>query len=117
MFHALLAIGVPASSYSVRNVAPWITTVGAGTIDRDFPALVILSNGQNYTGAWLFKGDALPPKLLSFVYAGNASNNDTEYLCYLETLIPEKVKGKIAHQRGGSESCWWTRNDFGEYGG
>ncbi|CAF1715642.1 unnamed protein product [Brassica oleracea] len=92
--------GVPASSYSVRNVAPWITTVGAGTIDRDFPALVILSNGQNYTGAWLFKGDALPPKLLSFVYAGNASNNDTEYLCYLETLIPEKVKGKIAHQRG-----------------
>ncbi|KAF3569936.1 hypothetical protein F2Q69_00059892 [Brassica cretica] len=32
---------------------------------------------QNYTGASLFKGDALLPKLLSFVYAGNASNNDT----------------------------------------
>ncbi|CAN7089480.1 unnamed protein product [Brassica rapa subsp. narinosa] len=92
------------SSYSVRNVAPWITTVGAGTIDRDFPALVILGNGQNYTGASLFKGDALPPKLLSFVYAGNASNNDTGYLCYPETLIPEKVKGKIVMCEDGGNS-------------
>ncbi|KAL0642556.1 hypothetical protein Bca4012_040846 [Brassica carinata] len=92
------------SSYSVRNVAPWITTVGAGTIDRDFPALVILGNGQNYTGASLFKGDALPPKLLSFVYAGNASNNDTGNLCYPETLIPEKVKGKIVMCEDGGNS-------------
>ncbi|KAL0718509.1 hypothetical protein Bca4012_067831 [Brassica carinata] len=61
---------------SLRNEAPWITTVGAGTIDRDFPALAILGNGKNYTGASLFKGDALPAKLLPFVYAGNASNDD-----------------------------------------
>ncbi|KAF3569294.1 hypothetical protein DY000_02011052 [Brassica cretica] len=92
------------SSYSIRNVAPWITTVGAGTIDRDFPALVILGNGQNYSGASLFKGDALPPKLLSFVYAGNASNNDTGNLCYPETLIPEKVKGKIVMCEDGGNS-------------
>ncbi|KAJ4877846.1 Subtilisin-like protease SBT1.7 [Raphanus sativus] len=92
------------SPFSVRNVAPWITTVGAGTIDRDFPALVILGNGKNYTGASLFKGDALPPKLLSFVYAGNASNNADGYLCYPETLIPERVKGKIVMCEDGGNS-------------
>ncbi|CAH8384964.1 unnamed protein product [Eruca vesicaria subsp. sativa] len=92
------------SPFSVRNVAPWITTVGAGTIDRDFRALVVLGNGKNYTGASLFKGDALPPKLLSFVYAGNASNNDTGNLCYPETLIPEKVKGKIVMCEDGGNS-------------
>ncbi|KAF8101054.1 hypothetical protein N665_0211s0043 [Sinapis alba] len=80
---------------SLSNVAPWITTVGAGTIDRDFPALVILGNGKNYTGASLFRGDALPAKLLPFIYARNASNDPNGYLCYPGTLIPEKVKGKI----------------------
>ncbi|XWS33524.1 hypothetical protein CRYUN_Cryun22dG0090600 [Craigia yunnanensis] len=28
--------------YSLSNVAPWITTVGAGTLDRDFPVYVSL---------------------------------------------------------------------------
>jgi hypothetical protein len=35
----------PISS-SVTNAAPWITTVGAGTLDRDFPAYVNLKNGK-----------------------------------------------------------------------
>ncbi|KAH0930048.1 hypothetical protein HID58_015775 [Brassica napus] len=75
----------PRSS-DISNVAPWITTVGAGTIDRDFPALVILGNGNNYSGVSLIKGDALP-ELLPFVYAGNASNATNGNFC--------KVKGKI----------------------
>ncbi|KAG2278128.1 hypothetical protein Bca52824_060683 [Brassica carinata] len=84
------------SPFSVTNIAPWITTVGAGTIDRDFPALAILGNGKNYTGVSLFKGDdELPAKLLPFIYAGNASNDAIGYLCFPGTLIPEKVKGKI----------------------
>ncbi|CDY18654.1 BnaA09g07410D [Brassica napus] len=84
------------SPFSLSNVAPWITTVGAGTLDRDFPALVTLGNGKNYTGVSLFKEDDLPSKLLPFVYAGNASNNATYgNFCFPGTLIPEKVKGKI----------------------
>ncbi|CAN0917945.1 Subtilisin-like protease SBT1.7 [Linum grandiflorum] len=75
------------TSYSLSNVAPWITTVGAGTVDRDFPAFVSLGNGQNYSGVSLFKGDSLP--------AGNASNATNGNLCMMGTLIPEKVKGKI----------------------
>ncbi|KAI9165447.1 hypothetical protein LWI28_017836 [Acer negundo] len=83
------------SPFSLSNVAPWITTVGAGTLDRDFPAFVSLGNGQNYSGVSLFKGAALPGKLLPFVYAGNASNATNGNLCMMGTLIPEKVAGRI----------------------
>lgn len=83
------------SSYSLSNVAPWITTVGAGTIDRDFPAYATLGNGLNYSGVSLYRGDSLPNKMLPFVYAGNATNATNGNLCMPDTLIPEKVKGKI----------------------
>ncbi|KAJ0255454.1 Subtilisin-like protease [Hirschfeldia incana] len=94
------------SPFTLSNVAPWITTVGAGTIDRDFPARVTLGNGKSYTGASLFKKDALPPKTLPFVYAGNASNNATYgSYCFPGTLIPEKVKGKIVMcEKGGNDN-------------
>ncbi|XP_021273759.1 subtilisin-like protease SBT1.7 [Herrania umbratica] len=81
--------------YSLSNVAPWITTVGAGTLDRDFPAYVRLGNGRNYSGVSLYKGSPLPGKVLPFVYAGNASNATNGNLCMMGTLIPEKVAGKI----------------------
>lgn len=81
--------------FSLSNLAPWITTVGAGTIDRDFPAFVSLGNGKNFSGVSLYAGDSLPNKMLPFVYAGNASNVTNGNLCMTGTLIPEKVKGKI----------------------
>ncbi|KAL3526858.1 hypothetical protein ACH5RR_011514 [Cinchona calisaya] len=83
------------SSYSLNNMAPWITTVGAGTLDRDFPAFASLGNGKNFSGVSLFKGEPLPSKMLPFVYAGNASNATNGNLCMTGTLIPEMVKGKI----------------------
>ncbi|XP_058228037.1 subtilisin-like protease SBT1.7 [Rhododendron vialii] len=83
------------SPFSLSNVAPWITTVGAGTLDREFPAYVSLGNGMNFSGVSLYKGDSLPTKMLPFVYAGNATNSTNGNLCMTDTLIPEKVKGKI----------------------
>ncbi|XP_057493149.1 subtilisin-like protease SBT1.7 [Actinidia eriantha] len=83
------------SPYSLSNVAPWITTVGAGTLDRDFPAYVSLGSGLNISGVSLYRGDAFPNKMLPFVYAGNASNATNGNLCMIDTLIPEKVSGKI----------------------
>ncbi|XP_024975778.1 subtilisin-like protease SBT1.7 [Cynara cardunculus var. scolymus] len=83
------------TSYSLSNLSPWITTVGAGTLDRDFPAYVSLGNGKNYSGVSLYRGPSLPNKMLPFVYAGNASNSTSGALCMPGTLIPEMVKGKI----------------------
>ncbi|KAM3394655.1 subtilisin-like protease SBT1.7 [Capsicum galapagoense] len=83
------------SPYSLSNVAPWITTVGAGTLDRDFPAYLSLGNGKNFSGVSLYKGAMSLSKMLPFVYAGNASNSTNGNLCMMGTLIPEQVKGKI----------------------
>ncbi|XP_048131509.1 subtilisin-like protease SBT1.7 [Rhodamnia argentea] len=82
------------SSYSLSNTAPWIATVGAGTLDRDFPAFVSLGNGKNFSGVSLFSGSS-KGTLLPFVYAGNVSNATNGNLCMMGTLDPEKVKGKI----------------------
>ncbi|GAV58747.1 Peptidase_S8 domain-containing protein/PA domain-containing protein/Inhibitor_I9 domain-containing protein [Cephalotus follicularis] len=83
------------SSYSLSNVAPWITTVGAGTLDRDFPAYASIGNGQNYSGVSLYRGSELPGKLLPLIYAANASNSTNGNLCMMGTLTPDKVRGKI----------------------
>ncbi|CAN6317647.1 unnamed protein product [Urochloa humidicola] len=85
----------PGSS-TLSNVAPWITTVGAGTLDRDFPAYVSLGNGKNYTGVSLYSGKSLPANTpLPIIYAANASNSTAGNLCMPGTLTPEKVAGKI----------------------
>lgn len=90
-------------SGSLSNLAPWITTVGAGTIDRDFPAYVILGDGRNFTGASLYSGKPLPSKLLSLTYAGKASNMTSGSFCMTGSLNSEDVKGKIVVcDRGGN---------------
>ncbi|KAJ3685507.1 hypothetical protein LUZ61_014671 [Rhynchospora tenuis] len=83
------------SPSTLSNVAPWITTVGAGTLDRDFPAYVVLGNGKNYSGVSLYSGKPLSNSPLPLIYAGNATNSSSGSLCMPNTLIPEKVAGKI----------------------
>lgn len=83
------------SAGSLSNVAPWITTVGAGTLDRDFPAYVTLGNGKNFSGVSLYSGKPLSDLLVPLVYAANASNSSSGSLCMTDTLTPDKVKGKI----------------------
>jgi subtilisin family serine protease len=41
-------------SYTVVNTAPWIFTVAASNIDRDFQSSVLLGNGKTYTVRYLF---------------------------------------------------------------
>ncbi|XP_018835980.1 subtilisin-like protease SBT1.5 [Juglans regia] len=47
---------------SVTNISPWVTTVGAGTIDRDFPADVKLGNGKIIPGVSVYGWPALTPR-------------------------------------------------------
>lgn len=83
------------SSESLSNVAPWITTVGAGTLDREFPAYTILGNGKKFTGVSLYSGKPLSNSLIPLVYAGKVSNTTSGSLCLAGSLVPEKVAGKI----------------------
>ncbi|KAL2345987.1 hypothetical protein Fmac_007272 [Flemingia macrophylla] len=79
---------------TVTNVAPWVTTVGAGTIDRDFPADVVLGNGKVIAGVSVYGGPGLTPgRMYPLVYAG--SDGYSSSLCLEGSLEPNSVKGKI----------------------
>lgn len=80
---------------AISNTAPWIMTVGASTIDREFPAPVVLGNGKNYRGSSLYKGKMLGNKQLPLVYGKTASINETANICAPGSLDPVMVTGKI----------------------
>ncbi|KAG6412570.1 hypothetical protein SASPL_125252 [Salvia splendens] len=98
---------------TVSNVSPWMMTVGASTIDRTFPADLVLGNGRVITGVSLYSGPPLPKKtFLPLIYAGNASiggdatkragsfSSDT---CLDGSLDENAVRGKIVVcDRGGN---------------
>ncbi|XP_058737534.1 subtilisin-like protease Glyma18g48580 [Vicia villosa] len=83
---------------SVVNVAPWVFTIAASTLDRDFSSTITFGNNQQVTGASLFVN--LPPnKAFTLILAtdgklANATNRDAR-LCRPGTLDPSKVKGNI----------------------
>ncbi|KAF9622788.1 hypothetical protein IFM89_034023 [Coptis chinensis] len=79
---------------SVTNLAPWITTVGAGTIDRNFPSYVILGNGKKLSGVSLYSGLPLNGKMFPLVYPGKSGFLSAS-LCMESSLDPKLVNGKI----------------------
>ncbi|KAG6496890.1 hypothetical protein ZIOFF_044766 [Zingiber officinale] len=84
---------------TAANIAPWIITVGASTIDRQFPADVILGDGSTFVGVSLYSGDPLDSTYLSLVYAGDFGSR----LCIPGLLNSTMVAGKIVLcERGGN---------------
>lgn len=82
------------NTMSVTNLAPWITTVGAGTIDRNFPAEIVLGNGKRISGVSLYAGKPLEKGMYPVVYPGKAGTLSVS-LCMENSLDPKEVKGKI----------------------
>lgn len=83
---------------SLTNVSPWITTVGASTMDREFPATVKLRTGTSVTGVSLYQGRRVlgSRKQYPLVYmGGNSSSPDPSSLCLEGTLDAHAVAGKI----------------------
>ncbi|KAM7262540.1 hypothetical protein ACFE04_000223 [Oxalis oulophora] len=84
---------------TVSNVAPWQFTVGASTMDRDFPSNVILSNKMEYQGQSL-SSEALPKnKFFPIINSADAKLANASLvnaqLCEAGALDPKKAKGKI----------------------
>ncbi|KAJ7543757.1 hypothetical protein O6H91_09G051400 [Diphasiastrum complanatum] len=77
------------------NLAPWIVTVAATTIDRSFPSPAILGNGT------VLKGESISPYKLGdqfypLIFAGSAGMDNTDASqCLSSSLDPVKVKGKV----------------------
>ncbi|KAI8028071.1 Subtilisin-like protease SBT1.6 [Camellia lanceoleosa] len=79
---------------SVTNLAPWLTTVGAGTIDRNFPADVVLGDGRKLAGVSLYAGAPLNGTMYPLVYPGKSGVLSSS-LCMENSLDPNQVKDKI----------------------
>ncbi|KAG2662007.1 hypothetical protein PVAP13_1KG514400, partial [Panicum virgatum] len=77
--------------FTAGNVAPWILTVGASTINRQFPANVVLGNGETFNGTSLYAGTPLGATKIPLVYGGDVGSS----VCEAGKLNASKVAGKI----------------------
>lgn len=73
---------------SVANTAPWVSTIGAGTLYRRFPAVVRLANGKLLYGESLYPGKDLEREL-EVVYVKGSE------FCLRGSLPRDKIQGKV----------------------
>ncbi|XP_044502401.1 subtilisin-like protease SBT4.14 [Mangifera indica] len=84
---------------SLSNHAPWLVTVAASGINRQFRSTVELGNGKTLSGIGI---DAFDPKqklypLINGAEAANSDDKDSARYCLPESLDPKKVKGKLVY--------------------
>uniref|UniRef100_J3LHN4 Subtilisin-like protease fibronectin type-III domain-containing protein n=1 Tax=Oryza brachyantha TaxID=4533 RepID=J3LHN4_ORYBR len=81
---------------TLSNVPPWMLTVGSSSMNRQFPAIVVLGDGQTFVGSSLYPGD--PHSFMkSLILADSAGSA----YCEIGKLDASKVAGKIVLCRGG----------------
>ncbi|KAK2971856.1 hypothetical protein RJ640_000873 [Escallonia rubra] len=83
------AAGNYAFPSTTENGAPWITTVGASTIDRSFVGKLKLGNGFSLEGTSYFPQSVLVSDVLLYYGKGNV----TKAMC--QKLDPKEVSGKV----------------------
>lgn len=87
------------SRQTVVNVAPWILTVAATTIDRDFESDLVLGNNKVIKGESINFSDLRESPeypLIDGVSAKASSAREEEARkCYPDSLDKEKIEGKI----------------------
>ncbi|OMO78872.1 hypothetical protein CCACVL1_14028 [Corchorus capsularis] len=85
------AAGNDGGHNTTYNGAPWITTVGAGTLDRSFTAKVTLGNGFTFEGTSYFPQSIyITNKPL---YYGKDDANKA--ICYMKALDAKEIAGKV----------------------
>ncbi|CAL5083577.1 unnamed protein product [Urochloa decumbens] len=78
---------------TVTNAAPWVTTVGASSVDRMFPAKLRLGDGTVLIGQVLYTMKANGTAMAPLVFNP----------CMPTTLTPDQIMGKIVVCVGDSE--------------
>ncbi|XP_048444247.1 CO(2)-response secreted protease-like [Pyrus x bretschneideri] len=84
---------------TVVNAAPWILTVGATTIDRDFESDVVLGGGKVVKGRGINFSELEKSPVYPLIYSlsarkANANEHSARY-CEENSMEAEKIKGKI----------------------
>ncbi|XP_015892876.3 subtilisin-like protease SBT3 [Ziziphus jujuba] len=78
-------------AYTIFNGAPWITTVGAGTVDRDFVARVTFGDGElTVIGKSIYPENLFVSNVPIYYGYGNRSKE----ICDYKSLNPKEVAGK-----------------------
>ncbi|GMY22540.1 subtilisin-like protease SBT1.7 [Fagus crenata] len=85
------AAGNDRSIKTVGNGAPWITTVGAATLDRSFTATMTLENGLTIEGTSYFPESVSLTNLTLYYGKGNMS----KAICNDTALDRKEVAGKV----------------------
>ncbi|KAG5553339.1 hypothetical protein RHGRI_011269 [Rhododendron griersonianum] len=87
---------------TVENVAPWLLTVAASSIDRQFKAAVKLGNGIRGISINTFSPKKQMYPLISGAQAANISGQQygNASACEWGTMSQSKVKGKIVYCLG-----------------
>ncbi|WCJ39255.1 Subtilisin-like serine endopeptidase family protein [Euphorbia peplus] len=86
-------------AFTVVNSAPWIFTVAASSIDRDFESRVVLGNGKFFQGSAINFSNLTSSKTYPIAFGENVASNFTPASearnCYPGSLDRNKVAGKI----------------------
>ncbi|KAI3445161.1 hypothetical protein Pfo_001826 [Paulownia fortunei] len=85
--------------YTIVNSAPWIFTVAASSIDRDFKSTILLGNNQSYKGTAINFSPLTPDKRYPLAFAEKVAASFTPASdarnCIPGSLDSKKVAGKI----------------------
>ncbi|KNA12113.1 hypothetical protein SOVF_128800 [Spinacia oleracea] len=85
--------------FTVVNTAPWILTVAASNIDRDFESTLLLGNNATFKGSGITLSNLTISSQYPLAFAGDAASAFTPPSeasnCYPGSLDPTKVAGKI----------------------
>ncbi|KAK7267960.1 hypothetical protein RIF29_20641 [Crotalaria pallida] len=98
---------------TVENVAPWIMTVAATNIDREFTTMVAFGDGKKDTGMSIntFTPENKMYPLTSGALAANVSKDSygNASACDYGTLSKDKVVGRIVYCIGEGNQDWIIR--------
>ncbi|KAL0429456.1 UNVERIFIED_CONTAM: CO(2)-response secreted protease [Sesamum radiatum] len=85
--------------YTIVNSAPWIFTVAASSIDRDFQSTLVLGNNESYKGSAISFSPLTLGKRYPLAFGEEVAANFTPASdarnCIPGSLDPKKVAGKI----------------------
>ncbi|KAL1540136.1 subtilisin-like protease SBT4.14 [Salvia divinorum] len=102
---------------SVANHAPWLLTVGASGMDRQFRSNIVLANGVTLSGVGISTFEPIQklyPLASGMDTAKSSDTKEESRYCLENSMDPNKVKGKLVYCKLGS---WGTDSVIKGLGG